>query len=81
MQPVSAKCGHVKRRLKQGQPLTGAVLEFALSVLPENDDSAFGIFLKGIAPKLQSATQLTDYEAHIFVDVVLLHERLSPPDA
>jgi hypothetical protein len=35
MGSVSAKCGHVKRRLNQGEPLTKKTLEFALSVIDE----------------------------------------------
>jgi hypothetical protein len=72
---VSAQCGHVKRQLRQGLPLTGELLEFALGCMNEGS----GVKLIGdICSKLRSGDQLTEYEAHVFVDVILLHKRLSP---
>lgn len=77
MNPVSAKCGHVKRRLKAKQPLKGKVLEFALSVIDEiGADQAHRQLLDGIAEKLKAGQQLTEYEYHVFVEVILLHRRL-----
>lgn len=64
----SARCGHVKRRLLRNERLTGKTLEFALSVVGEDSD---------LADKLRSGQQLSDYELHWMVDVVLLHKRLS----
>lgn len=72
MKAISAKCGHVKRRLKQNEPLEGKVLEFALSVIGETSDE----FLRGIADKLKAGEKLSEYEHHIMVDVLLLHTRL-----
>lgn len=63
-----AKCGHVKRRLLNNEPLEGKTLEYALSILNPEDP---------ICAKLQAGEQLTDYELHLMVDVYLLHERLS----
>ena len=72
----SAKCGHVKRRLTRGEPLTGKVLQFALEVLAESGGGTGDDFTDGIAEKLLTRTQLTDYELHLMVDVFLLHQRL-----
>ncbi len=33
MKSISARCGHVKRRLNQGEPLEGELLEFALDLV------------------------------------------------
>jgi len=69
MKGIGAKCGHVKRRLSQNEPLEGKVLEFALSLIGETDDD----FLKGIAEKLKAGDKLDEYEHHIMVDVILWH--------
>jgi len=71
---VSAKCGHVKRQLAQGRPLTAELLEFALSCMNENSGVKL---LDGICRKLRSGEQLTDYEYHVYVEVILLRVRLS----
>ena len=76
---ISAQCGHVKRRLNNGEPLEGKTLEFALGLVDvdeDNPDSEFANFCRGIADKLKSGEQLDDYEEHIFVDVILLHAKL-----
>lgn len=72
MKEISTKCGHVKRRLNQNEPLEGKVLDFALSLIGETDDD----FMNGIAEKLKAGDKLDEYELHIMVDVVLLHARL-----
>ncbi len=64
---VSARCGHVKRRLVQNETLRGNLLEFALSVVGENSE---------IGEKLRAGRPLTHYERHLMIDVYLLHERL-----
>jgi hypothetical protein len=64
---VSARCGHVTRRLARKEPLTGKVLEFALEVVGDSDE---------IGAKLKAGEQLTDYELHLMLDVYLLHYRL-----
>jgi hypothetical protein len=71
---VSATRGHLKRQLVQGKPLTGELLEFALGCM--NDSSGHEL-LDDICRKLRSGDQLTEYESHIFVDVILLHVRLN----
>lgn len=75
---ISAKCGHLTRRLKRNERLTGKVLEFALSVIgePRGRDGAPHPFYKGMADKLKAGQPLSEYEFHIMVDVLLLHERL-----
>lgn len=79
MKAVSAKCGHVKRKLIQGKRLNGEVLEFALSVLPDEKrgSSSSDELLDRIRQKLLSGHQLDEYEYHVFVEVILLHVRLS----
>jgi len=72
MNATSAKCGHIKRRLRQGLPLTGKVLEFALEIVGEGDE-----FSNEIARKLKAGAKLGDYESHILMDVWLLHIRLA----
>jgi hypothetical protein len=77
MNPISAKCGHVKRRLNQGQRLKGRTLEFALGVIDEAGRSSNDELMRRIAQKLLSGVQLDEHEYHLMVDVVLLHKRLS----
>lgn len=76
MSTVSAKCGHVKRHLSRNEPLNGEVLEFALSCLPDEGSPADNELLGGIRQKLLSGSKLTEYEYHVFVEVILLHVRL-----
>ena len=59
-------CGHVSRRLKNDERLTGNVLELAVSAA----------FEEKTAEKLRNGEPLDDYEKHLIVDVVLLHMRL-----
>ena len=76
MKAVSARCGHVKRRLKAGERLTGGLLEFALGFLPEDDSPASSELLAAIRNKLVTGQPLGEYEYHVFVEVILLHARL-----
>lgn len=76
MNSVSAKCGHVKRRLARGEPLNGKMLEFALSIIGEGEGSSGDDLIDGIAEKLKAQQQLSAYEYHVFVEVILLHVRL-----
>lgn len=64
----SARCGHIKRRLNSNEPLTGKSLELALELAGDDSD---------LARKLMTGETLSSYEHHLFVDVVLLHARLS----
>jgi hypothetical protein len=71
----------VKRRIFEKKPITGELLEFALGTLPKpevqrpgKDD--FYDLLDGVRQKFIAGQPLTDYEAHIYVDMVLLHERI-----
>ena len=63
----SARCGHVKRKLKQGKRLEGDLLEFAIDIIPGNPD---------LVAKLRAGQQLDDYELHCMIDMYLLHARL-----
>lgn len=62
-----ARCGHVKRRLKQGEALTGKTLELALEYAQDDE----------VVRKLHAGEPLSEYEYHILVEVLLLHARLS----
>ncbi len=62
-----ARCGHVKRHLRQGDPLTGNTLDLALDYA--QDDK--------VARKLKAGEELSEYEYHVLVEVLLLHVRLS----
>jgi len=73
---ISAQCGHVKRRLRTGEPLTGKVLQFALSHVDQSADP----LLMGITKKLNAGEPLSEYEYHVFVEVILLHVRLAPSE-
>jgi len=66
---ISAKCGHVKRRLVRNEPLTGELLEIALSAVGENNN--------GLVNKLKAGEQLSDYQLHLMLDMYLLHKRLA----
>lgn len=61
-----ARCGHVKRRLKQGEQLTGKTLELALEYAQDDE----------VARKLKAGEILSEYEYHVLVEVILLHARL-----
>jgi len=63
---VGARCGHIKRKLLQGDVSKGELLELALEVARDED----------IAAKLKAGQKLNDYEMHLMVDVFLLHARL-----
>lgn len=76
MKSISARCGHVKRRLSRNEPLKGKVLEFALSIVEGDCRSPDDELLRGMAEKLKAGEALSDYEYHIMVDVLLLHVRL-----
>ena len=62
----STLCGHVARRLKNDERLTGNVLELAVNAA----------FEEATAEKLRKGEPLSDYEKHLIVDVALLHMRL-----
>ena len=74
MRSESAKYGHVTRRLLRNDRLTGKVLESALSVVGQGGTG--DSLCDGIAAKLIAGRQLSDYEKHIMIDVLLLHARL-----
>ena len=76
MNSISAKCGHVKRRLLRNEPLRGKVLQFALELVGDGTDSSDDDLLGRIGRKLRSGETLDSYETHFMVDVVLLHTRL-----
>ncbi len=88
-----ARCGHVKRQLLDKKPLTGELLDFALSVAGAEN---YVIDAKGnyvahdgrtlnkndepiisMIRKLKAGQPLGEYELHLMIDVFLLHERLA----
>ena len=75
MSEISAKCGHVTRQLNRDEPLTEKVLEFALSVIDKSRKGTDDDMLSGMANKLKAGQQLSDYESHFMVDVLLVHKR------
>ena len=67
----SARCGHVKRRVFSGAPLTGKTLDFALDLLSTaHERSSDPQMLDEMAKKLVAQIPLTKYEQHIFVKEV-----------
>jgi hypothetical protein len=64
---VGVRCGHIKRKLKEGQALEGGLLEFAVETVGGN---------KALAEKLRTGQQLDGYELHLMLDMHLLHARL-----
>lgn len=73
----SARCGHVRRCILSGTPMSKKVLNFALGVI-ESSRTGFSdeAFLDELIKKLEQQTPLSEYEQHILVDVLLLHSRL-----
>lgn len=63
---IGAKCGHVKRRLMRNEPLTGSLLEFALSVVGSSP------WTDAIPEKLKSGQPLSEYELYLMVDIFLV---------
>lgn len=76
---MSASYGHLTRRLDNREPLTGRTLELALNLVtpdPSAEKSSFTDQLNGMVIKLKSGEVLDEYEAHLIIDVLLVHERL-----
>lgn len=74
----SARLGHIKRRVHQGERIEGKLLDLALQVIPgggadDPDD------LKAIHRKLIEGESLNGYEQHLVIDMFLLHARLAGP--
>lgn len=64
------------RQLNRDEPLTDKVLEFALSVIDESRKKSIDDdMLSSVANKLKAGQQLSEYESHIMVDVLLVHKR------
>jgi len=72
-----ASYGHITRRLKNNEPLTGKTLELALELVDVIGDDEQSMFVRNIGTKLKTGQPLDEYEHHILVDVLLLHARLS----
>lgn len=74
LKSMSARIGHIKRRLLRDEVLTGKHLELALEILGNGNSGQDQI--DQIAHKLEAGKKLEAYELHIVVDVILLHARL-----
>lgn len=72
----SARCGHVKRRMFAGEPLKGKTLEFALEMIASRDSFSDKDLLNEMTRKIRAKIPLTEYEAHILVDVLLVHSKI-----
>lgn len=70
-----ARYGHIKRCLNKNKPLTGSMLEIALSLV--GDGTQENELDMSIVNKLKAGQPLSEYELHIMTDVRLLHARLS----
>lgn len=57
---TGARYGHVKRKLRQGEPLEGELLELAIDAVGGNTE---------IAEKLKAGQPLSEYELHLMVDM------------
>lgn len=71
---MSARFGHIKRRLAREEPLTGKHLELALDIV--GDGGTGDELIDGISHKLQTGQKLDAYELHLMIDVFLLHAKL-----
>lgn len=74
LKSMSARIGHIKRRLLRDEVLVGKHLELALGILGNGNSGQAQI--DQIAHKLEASEKLDAYERHIMVDVILLHARL-----
>jgi hypothetical protein len=82
MSKIGNKCAQVKRLLNAEKPVTGDLLDFALSLLPDpRPDDKYGELWSGIARNLKAGEPLRGYEHHVMVEVVLLHFRLQAATA
>jgi hypothetical protein len=75
LKAASARYGHIKRRLKSKQPLTGKHLELALDIV--GDGNSGHEMLDALSNKLQEGQKLNDYELHLMLDVYLVHAKLA----
>jgi len=73
---TSARYGHIKRKLQQGQPLKGELLQMALDAMGASRSST-DAELNALALVLQDGKPLDDYQLHLMVDMYLLHARLA----
>jgi hypothetical protein len=82
MSKTGNKCGQVKKLLNAGKPLTGELLDFALSVVPNpRPGDKYNEQWQSMARKLKAGEPFSGYEHHLMVDVFLLHIRLQASEA
>ena len=68
-----ASRGHITRRLKRNEPLTGKTLEHALELVAVHGDSEQSKFVRNIGVKMEAGQPLTEYEYHMVVDVLMTY--------
>lgn len=68
--------GKIKQSLSKGKPLKGKTLELAFSLVDIQGDDEQSRFIRNIGVKLKAGEQLDNYEHHILVDVLMLHDQL-----
>ncbi len=78
MSKTRSQISRIKRLLNAGKPITGELLDFALTLVPdprpgEKRDEVWG----SISRKLSAGEPLSGYEHHLMVDMVMLHVGLN----
>ncbi len=78
MNETSNRCTQLSRRLKANKPVTGELLAFALSLVPDRNAARreYDEVWADAIEKLKAGEPLYDYAYHLLVDVILLHVRL-----
>ncbi len=67
----AARRGHVKRRLRRNERLTGELLTLALETIGVSEGPTGDSLRDGMARKLMEGEPLDDYELHLLVDIYL----------
>lgn len=67
----SARYGHIKRRLRRNERLTGELLMLGLEAIGADNGPTGDSLRDGIASKLVAEERLDEYELHLMVDVFL----------
>ncbi|HAT9038833.1 TPA: hypothetical protein JBA84_03455 [Legionella pneumophila subsp. pneumophila] len=68
---------NIKQCLANNERLTGKELEIALDLVDVLGDDEQSRFVRDIGTKMKAGDPLDEYEYHILVDVLMLHQQLS----
>lgn len=60
----------------KNEPIKGLLLGVALEIIHKSYGGGDKNFLDDLKEKIMSGKELTDYEIHIFVDVLMVHRSL-----